>query len=226
MLQPAGDMRAGVQGTANASALPGVQLASAARLARYCMPSASPHGAAALPAHPLCILIPQSCTLQPSQPALAGVLSLVAPSRTAPVGSATGFCAHCFLHPLEHAAALRAVERPWRAQPSSLGACLGSPSAAGSCDGECSGLPSLRALHRLQPGRRSAAAPAARAGRRIQPPLRPLRPSQRDLLCGCCALVIHSLHFASMVSSVPARELAPLLALQLLAVLTVAGLGS
>lgn len=58
------------------------------------------------------------------------------------------------------------------------------------------------------------------------PPLRPLRTSQWDLLCGCCALVIHSLHLVSMVSTVPPRELAPLLALQLLAVLTVAGLGS
>lgn len=48
-------------------------------------------------------------------------------------------------------------------------------------------------------------------------------PPQWDLLCGCCAITIHSLHFASMVASVPARQLAPLLAQGLLAALTLAG---
>ncbi|PRW60049.1 tubulin-folding cofactor C-like [Chlorella sorokiniana] len=45
-----------------------------------------------------------------------------------------------------------------------------------------------------------------------------------DLLCGCCALVIHSLHFANIVATVPARQLPPLLLQMLLAALTVAGL--
>lgn len=45
-----------------------------------------------------------------------------------------------------------------------------------------------------------------------------------DLLCGCCAIAIHSLHAASMAAAVPTRQLAPLLFQALLAALTLCGL--
>ena len=57
-------------------------------------------------------------------------------------------------------------------------------------------------------------------------PPRPATRAQKDAQCACCSLIVHSLHLVTTWPTVPARDLAPLLALQLLAALTIAGLAA